>query len=85
MKVVDGNLGRGVIKTSAVAPEHHFIEVPARVFESQHDVEKAYHAGEFTSDVVIVVRFNGPAVNGMPELHKLMPVLGNLMKTGLKR
>ncbi|ACQ91858.1 6-phosphogluconate dehydratase [Tolumonas auensis DSM 9187] len=84
LKVVDGNLGRGVIKISAVAPEHHFIEAPARVFESQHDVEKAYHAGEFTSDVVIVVRFNGPAANGMPELHKLMPVLGNLMKAGLK-
>lgn len=84
LKVVDGNLGRGVIKISAVAPEHHFIEAPARVFESQHDVEKAYKAGEFTSDVVIVVRFNGPAANGMPELHKLMPVLGNLMKDGLK-
>lgn len=84
LKVLDGNLGRGVIKVSAVAPEYRFIEAPARVFESQHDVEKAYHAGEFTQDVVIVVRHNGPAANGMPELHKLMPVMGNLMKSGLR-
>ncbi|OSM94219.1 phosphogluconate dehydratase [Lonsdalea populi] len=84
LKVLDGNLGRGVIKVSAVAPEYRFIEAPARVFESQHDVEKAYHAGEFTKDVVIVVRHNGPAANGMPELHKLMPVMGNLMKSGLR-
>lgn len=84
LKVLSGNLGRGVIKISAVAAENHLIEAPARVFESQHEVEKAYHAGEFTSDTIIVVRHNGPAANGMPELHKLMPVLGNLMKDGLK-
>ncbi|MFP1878600.1 phosphogluconate dehydratase [Lonsdalea quercina] len=84
LKVLDGNLGRGVIKVSAVAPEYRFIEAPARVFESQHDVEKAYHAGEFTQDAVIVVRHNGPAANGMPELHKLMPIMGNLMKSGLR-
>ncbi|WJV53677.1 phosphogluconate dehydratase [Prodigiosinella aquatilis] len=84
LKVVGGNLGRGIIKVSAVAPECRFIEAPARVFESQHDVESAYHANEFTQDVVIVVRHNGPAANGMPELHKLMPILGNLMKDGLK-
>ncbi|MFP1722864.1 phosphogluconate dehydratase [Lonsdalea quercina] len=84
LKVLDGNLGRGVIKVSAVAPEYRFIEAPARVFESQHDVETAYHAGEFTRDVVIVVRHNGPAANGMPELHKLMPIMGNLMKSGLR-
>ncbi|ACS85031.1 phosphogluconate dehydratase [Musicola paradisiaca] len=84
LKVVSGNLGRGVIKISAVAPEHHFIEAPVRVFASQHDVEKAYQANEFTQDVVIVVRYNGPAANGMPELHTLMPILGNLMKAGLK-
>lgn len=84
LKVLDGNLGRGVIKVSAVAPEYRFIQAPARVFESQHDVEKAYHAGEFTQDVVIVVRHNGPAANGMPELHKLMPIMGNLMKSGLR-
>ncbi|MFP1792655.1 phosphogluconate dehydratase [Lonsdalea quercina] len=84
LKVLDGNLGRGVIKVSAVAPEYRFIEAPARVFESQHDVETAYHASEFTRDVVIVVRHNGPAANGMPELHKLMPIMGNLMKSGLR-
>lgn len=84
LRVVSGNLGRGVIKISAVESEHCFIEAPARVFESQHEVERAYQAGEFTEDVVIIVRHNGPAATGMPELHKLMPILGNLMGQGLK-
>jgi phosphogluconate dehydratase len=84
LKVLDGNLGRGVIKISAVAEEDRFIEAPAMVFESQHDVEKAYQAGKLKQDVVIVVRHNGPSANGMPELHKLMPILGNVMKSGFK-
>ncbi|MBU3826506.1 MAG: phosphogluconate dehydratase [Candidatus Anaerobiospirillum merdipullorum] len=82
IKVLDGNLGRSVIKISAVAPEHHHVKAKARVFDSQHDVEKAYKEGKLNEDAVIVVRFAGPAAAGMPELHKLMPVLGNLQKAG---
>ena len=83
-KLLAGNLGRAVVKVSAVAPEYRVIEAPARVFSSQHAVEAAYKAGELNLDAVIVVRHNGPAANGMPELHKLMPVLGNLQKAGHK-
>ncbi|MDK3164845.1 phosphogluconate dehydratase [Aeromonas caviae] len=83
-KLLAGNLGRAVVKVSAVAPEYRIIEAPARVFSSQHAVEAAYKAGELNQDAVIVVRHNGPAANGMPELHKLMPVLGNLQKAGHK-
>ncbi len=83
-KLLSGNLGRAVVKVSAVAPEYRVIEAPARVFSSQHAVEAAYKAGELNQDAVIVVRHNGPAANGMPELHKLMPVLGNLQKAGYK-
>lgn len=83
-KLMAGNLGRAVVKVSAVAPEYRVIEAPARVFSSQHGVEAAYKAGELNQDAVIVVRHNGPAANGMPELHKLMPVLGNLQKAGHK-
>lgn len=82
--MLSGNLGRGVIKISAVAVENRFVEEPARVFQSQHDVEVAYHAGELNKDVIVVVRYNGPVANGMPELHKLMPILGDLMKSGFK-
>ncbi|WP_429219565.1 phosphogluconate dehydratase [Aeromonas veronii] len=83
-KLLAGNLGRAVVKVSAVAPEYRVIEAPARVFSSQHAVETAYKAGSLNQDAVIVVRHNGPAANGMPELHKLMPVLGNLQKAGHK-
>ncbi|MFQ1633989.1 phosphogluconate dehydratase [Aeromonas veronii] len=83
-KLLAGNLGRAVVKVSAVAPEYRVIEAPARVFSSQHAVEAAYKAGDINQDAVIVVRHNGPAANGMPELHKLMPVLGNLQKAGYK-
>ncbi|MGL4251023.1 MAG: phosphogluconate dehydratase [Aeromonas sp.] len=83
-KLLAGNLGRAVVKVSAVAPEYRVMEAPARVFSSQHAVEAAYKAGELNQDAVIVVRHNGPAANGMPELHKLMPVLGNLQKAGHK-
>lgn len=84
LKLLSGNLGRGVMKVSAVAEEHRYVRAPARVFNSQHDVEAAYKQGELTEDAVIVVRHNGPAANGMPELHKLMPIMGNLMKQGLQ-
>ena len=81
---LSGNLGRGVIKTSAVAPERHIVEAPARVFHSQEAVKEAFKAGEFTEDTVIVVRFQGPKSNGMPELHGLTPTLAVLQDRGLK-
>ena len=81
---LSGNLGRGVIKTSAVAPERHIIEAPARVFHCQDAVKEAFKAGEFTTDTVIVVRFQGPKSNGMPELHGLTPTLAVLQDRGLK-
>ncbi|MGL5629094.1 MAG: dihydroxy-acid dehydratase, partial [Plesiomonas shigelloides] len=84
LKVLSGNLGRGVIKVSAVAPEHHIVRAPVEIFESQHDVEAAYKAGTLNRDVIVVVRHNGPGANGMPELHKLMPILGNIQKAGFK-
>ncbi|QCO56762.1 phosphogluconate dehydratase (plasmid) [Pseudorhodobacter turbinis] len=84
LKQLSGNLGRGVIKVSAVAPERHVIEAPARIFHTQEAVKAAFRAGEFTSDSVIVVRFQGPRANGMPELHSLTPVLSVLQDRGLK-
>jgi len=79
-----GNLGQAVIKVSAVAPERHVIEAPARVFHDQESVKAAFKAGEFGSDVVVVVRFQGPQANGMPELHGLTPILAVLQDRGLK-
>ena len=84
LKQLTGNLGRGVIKVSSVAPERHVIEAPARIFHDQNDVKAAFKAGEFTSDTVVVVRFQGPAANGMPELHSLTPTLSVLQDRGLK-
>lgn len=84
LKVLNGNLGRSVIKISAVAKEHRHVKAPARVFNDQHDVERAYKEGKLNQDAVVVVRYAGPAASGMPELHKLMPVLGNLQKAGYK-
>ncbi|WP_103255925.1 phosphogluconate dehydratase [Tabrizicola aquatica] len=84
LKQLTGNLGRGVIKVSAVAPERHVIEAPARVFHSQDAVKAAFKAGEFTGDTVVVVRFQGPQANGMPELHSLTPTLSVLQDRGLK-
>ncbi|MFG1346136.1 phosphogluconate dehydratase [Xanthobacter autotrophicus DSM 431] len=84
LKVLDGNMGRAVIKTSAVAPERHVIEAPARVFHAQEDLQAAFKAGELAGDFVAVVRFQGPKANGMPELHKLMPPLGVLQDRGQK-
>ena len=84
LKQLAGNLGRGVIKVSAVAPDRHVIEAPARVFESQDAVKEAFKRGEFTSDTVVVVRFQGPQANGMPELHSLTPTLSVLQDRGLR-
>lgn len=81
---LSGNLGRGVIKTSAVAAERHIIEAPARVFHTQHAVKAAFQAGELTTDTVVVVRFQGPKSNGMPELHSLTPTLAVMQDRGLK-
>ena len=82
LRVLDGPLGRAVIKTSAVAPERHVVEAPARVFHSQEELHAAFRAGELDRDVVAVVRFQGPKAIGMPELHKLMPPLGVLQDRG---
>ncbi len=79
-----GNLGVGVIKTSAVAEERHIVEAKARVFNDQHSVKAAFQRGEFTEDTVVVVRFQGPKANGMPELHSLTPTLAVLQDRGLK-
>ena len=84
LKQLQGNLGRGMMKVSAVAPERHVIEAKARVFADQDSVKAAFKAGEFTEDTVIVVRFQGPAANGMPELHGLTPVLAVLQDRGLR-
>ncbi|WGV16709.1 phosphogluconate dehydratase [Fuscovulum ytuae] len=84
LKQLTGNLGRGVIKVSAVAPERHVIEAPARIFHDQDDVKAAFKRGEFTSDCVVVVRFQGPKANGMPELHSLTPTLSVLQERGLR-
>ena len=84
LKQLTGNLGRGVIKVSAVAPERHVIEAPARIFHDQQAVKDAFKRGEFTGDTVVVVRFQGPQANGMPELHSLTPTLSVLQDRGLK-
>ncbi|MBS0505410.1 MAG: phosphogluconate dehydratase, partial [Proteobacteria bacterium] len=84
MKLLAGNLGRAIIKTSAVDPDRWVIEAPARVFADQDDVLRAFKAGELDRDVVVVVRFQGPAANGMPELHKLTPALGVLQDRGFR-
>ena len=84
LKRLDGSLGTAVTKVSAVAPEFHVVEAPARVFHDQEEVKAAYKAGEFDSDVIVVVRFQGPKANGMPELHSLTPILANLQSKGLR-
>jgi len=84
MRLLTGNLGRAVIKTSAVDDAHLTIEAPARIFTDQEAVQAAFAAGELDRDVVVVVRFQGPRANGMPELHKLTPALGVLLDRGRK-
>ena len=84
LRLIDGPLGRGVCKVSAVKPEHRIIEAPARVFDSQEALKAAFQAGELEKDFVAVIRFQGPVANGMPELHSLSPVLGALQDKGYK-
>jgi phosphogluconate dehydratase len=84
MRLVTGNLGRGTFKNSAVERDRYTIEAPARVFDSQEAVQAAFKAGELDRDVVVVVRFQGPRANGMPELHKLTPPLGVLQDKGFR-
>jgi len=82
MRLVQGTLGRATFKTSAVEESRYTIEAPCRIFSEQNDVLTAFKAGELNRDVVVVVRFQGPAANGMPELHKLTPSLGVLQDQG---
>ena len=84
MRLLQGNLGRAVIKTSAVDPSRWTIEAEARVFHDQGSVLAAFQAGELDRDVIVVVRFQGPRINGMPELHKLTPALGVLQDRGFR-
>ncbi|MFU8821911.1 MAG: phosphogluconate dehydratase [Gammaproteobacteria bacterium] len=82
MRLLQGNLGRAVVKVSAVAPEHQAIRAPARVFDSQDALLEAFKAGALTGDFVAVIRGQGPRANGMPELHKLTPTLSLLQDRG---
>jgi phosphogluconate dehydratase len=82
LRMLNGNLGSAVIKVSAVKPEHRLVRAPARVFDSQEALEQAFKAGAITGDMVAVIRFQGPRANGMPELHKLTPLLSVLMARG---
>ena len=84
LRVLDGNLGRGVIKVSAVAEEHRTVKAPAVVFNDQNELKAAFEAGDLDRDCIVVVRFQGPKANGMPELHKLTPYLGVLQDRGFK-
>ena len=84
LRLLQGNLGRAVIKTSAVPEDRHIVEAPARVFETQEALQQAFKAGELDRDFVAVVRFQGPHANGMPELHKLTPPLAVLQGKGFR-
>src|SRR3546814_13595363 len=84
MRLLAGNLGRAIIKTSAVAEDRWTTEAPCRIFDDQNQVLAAFKAGELERDVVVVVRFQGPRANGMPELHKLTPALGVLQDKGFR-
>lgn len=84
LKLLHGNLGRAVIKTSSVAAEHRVVTAPALVFDDQLDVVKAFKEGKLARDFVAVVRYQGPRANGMPELHQLTPSLSSLQSKGFK-
>jgi phosphogluconate dehydratase len=84
LRLLAGNLGRSIAKVSAVKPEQRVVQAPCRVFQDQADVLAAFQAGELDRDVVVVVRFQGPSANGMPELHKLTPCLSVLLDKGWK-
>lgn len=83
-RILTGNLGRACIKVSAVERDRWTIEAPARIFSDQQAVQDAFKAGELDRDVIVVVRFQGPKANGMPELHKLTPPLGVLQNRGFR-
>jgi phosphogluconate dehydratase len=84
LKLLQGNLGRAVIKTSAVQSQHRVVEAPAAVFDDQEDVMKAFKTGALNRDCIVVVRYQGPKANGMPELHQLTPALTSLQSKGFK-
>ena len=84
LRLLTGNLGRAVIKTSAMKAEHHVVEAPAVVFDDQEDVIRAFKDGSLSRDCVAVVRFQGPRANGMPELHQLTPSLASLQSRGFQ-
>ena len=84
MRLLDGNLGRAIVKVSAVADAHRIVEAPARIFHDQNAVQEAFETGQLDGDAIIVLRFQGPAANGMPELHKLTPALTVLQERGFK-
>ncbi|MDP8251666.1 phosphogluconate dehydratase [Pseudochrobactrum saccharolyticum] len=82
IKVLSGNIGSAIIKVSAVKPDRHVIEAPAKIFHDQSEMQNAFKAGKLEGDFIAVVRYQGPKANGMPELHKLMTVLGILQDRG---
>lgn len=84
LKVMSGNIGRAIMKTSAIQPEHQIIEAPAIVFNSQYDLEAEFKKGNLNKDCIVVVRYQGPRAIGMPELHKLITPLGILQDRGFK-
>ena len=84
LKLLEGNLGRSVIKVSSIPDDRHVVEAPARVFDSQEGLHAAFNAGELDCDVICVVRWQGPQANGMPELHKLTPPLAVLQGKGFR-
>ena len=84
LRLVSGKLGRAIVKTSAVDPEKWEVKAPCRIFDDQEGVQQAFKSGELDKDVIVVVRFQGPKANGMPELHKLLPPLSSLQDRGFK-
>tara|TARA_A100001011_G_scaffold326798_1_gene350564 strand:- start:473 stop:1195 length:723 start_codon:yes stop_codon:yes gene_type:complete len=82
LRLMSGNLGRCIIKISAVAAEHRFVEAPIVVIEDQNDLQALFEKGELDRDCIVVVRYQGPRARGMPELHKLTPYLGTLQDRG---
>jgi phosphogluconate dehydratase len=84
IRLLTGNLGRSIIKVSAVKPQHRVVRAPAAIFDDQNQVLTAFKSGQLHRDVVVVVRGQGPRANGMPELHKLTPALGVLQDLGYK-
>jgi len=84
LKLLKGNIGKACIKVSAVAEEHHIVEAPCQIFNNQDELIEAFNAGDLFRDLIAVVRFQGPRANGMPELHKLTPLLGIIQDKGFK-